>query len=276
MKIRQVCQKTGLSERTIRFYIEKGLIHPHAEEMNERTYYEYSDSDVSMLIQISALRKTRFSIDDILEMQQSPEKTNIILHDHMKKLRADNSDSLEAIKTLERLGSNSYQSITDLGRNINKSAARLTLPAADTQPNFARFDNVTPQEQKQALAGFEAAQRRSYVIGKSIIITIAIVNALACIASSFVEFNLFTIIIQLVLSVALVCGFTWVRYLYASGSALGALMLLYLLFGADGISSLPAFGIIILVAYLAFSIASSVVLFVSKGVSDFLYVQKNG
>ena len=32
MKIKEVCGRTGLTERTVRFYVEKGLAFPRTEE----------------------------------------------------------------------------------------------------------------------------------------------------------------------------------------------------------------------------------------------------
>ena len=37
MKIKEICQKTGLTERTIRYYIERGLIHPIAAPITNLT-----------------------------------------------------------------------------------------------------------------------------------------------------------------------------------------------------------------------------------------------
>ena len=40
MKMKQVCQLTGLTERTIRFYVEKELCAPETRWMDQRKYYD--------------------------------------------------------------------------------------------------------------------------------------------------------------------------------------------------------------------------------------------
>ena len=49
MKIKEVCERTGLTERTVRFYMQKGLIAPKGEWRNGREYSEFSETDVEML-----------------------------------------------------------------------------------------------------------------------------------------------------------------------------------------------------------------------------------
>ena len=82
MKIKDICGKTSRTERTVRFYVEKGLILPAPRYMNDRTYYEYSDGDVSDLLMIAALRKALFPVESILEMKKHPGKTDIIFMEH--------------------------------------------------------------------------------------------------------------------------------------------------------------------------------------------------
>jgi len=51
MKIKEVCRKTDLTERTVRFYIEKGLLQPISSESNNRIYYDFSENDIVKLKQ---------------------------------------------------------------------------------------------------------------------------------------------------------------------------------------------------------------------------------
>jgi DNA-binding transcriptional MerR regulator len=238
--------------------------------------YEFSSDDVDMLAKIAALRKTGFTIDDILRMQNAPEKTNLILKAHIDRLKNDSKCLLEVIGILDNLRSSTFQSVDDLGGAIHKRAGKLPLPAIDIQPNFSRFDNITKDEQQKALSEFEAEQKRSYALGRTIVFAIAGINVTASIASFIVNFNFINLILSIILSGALLLGVSWVRYLFAAGSAIGAVMLLFLLFGDGRISSLPAFSVVILIATFVFSVASCIVLFRSKSVDDFLYVQKNG
>ena len=49
MKPKELSDLTGLKERTIRFYVEQGLLAPTIEQRNGRKYREYSESDVETL-----------------------------------------------------------------------------------------------------------------------------------------------------------------------------------------------------------------------------------
>lgn len=71
MKIREVCDKTGLTERAVRLYLEKGLLCPQSEWRQGRTYTEYRESDVKRLREIAALRSVGFSLEEIGAMRQN-------------------------------------------------------------------------------------------------------------------------------------------------------------------------------------------------------------
>ena len=55
-KIREVCHHTGLTEKTIRFYIEQKLITPKTEAGLHYKSYRFTDRDIQLLQDISALR----------------------------------------------------------------------------------------------------------------------------------------------------------------------------------------------------------------------------
>ena len=58
MRINEACKRTGLSERAIRFYVEKGLLTPKSQVINGRTTTEYSETDIEILREIAALRNS--------------------------------------------------------------------------------------------------------------------------------------------------------------------------------------------------------------------------
>ena len=74
MKISDVCQKTGLTRRAVRFYEEKGLIRPKSEDRNGRNFREYDDEDARRLSAVADLRKLEFSVDEISVMIDAPER----------------------------------------------------------------------------------------------------------------------------------------------------------------------------------------------------------
>ena len=44
MKMKDVCVKTGLTERAVRFYADKDLIHPKKTKVNGRENWEFDEN----------------------------------------------------------------------------------------------------------------------------------------------------------------------------------------------------------------------------------------
>ena len=65
MQIKEVCSRTGLTERTVRFYIEKGLLSPGKSWRNGREYLDFSEGDIRALERIAALRRCFFTLEQI-------------------------------------------------------------------------------------------------------------------------------------------------------------------------------------------------------------------
>ena len=90
MRMKDVCARTGLTDRAVRLYIENGLLQPN-EEINYagRRTIHFSEDDVSTLEAITTLRKADFSIVDIREMQKTPSNIHSILDLHRHKIAED-------------------------------------------------------------------------------------------------------------------------------------------------------------------------------------------
>lgn len=71
MKRSEVEKITGLTRKAILYYEDKGLIRPHKEENN---YRSYSEEDVDRLLQISIYRKLGLSLLEIKNILSTKEK----------------------------------------------------------------------------------------------------------------------------------------------------------------------------------------------------------
>ncbi len=94
MKIKEVSERTKLTERAIRLYIENGLISPSVNESySGRRNVDFSEDDVKRLKNISVLRKAEFSISEIKLMQSQPEKSKDVLREFIdrtnKRIKTD-------------------------------------------------------------------------------------------------------------------------------------------------------------------------------------------
>ena len=63
MRIQEVIRQTGLSRRTIYYYIDQKLITPKADEANG--YHDFSEKDVQKLFLIRKLREAGLPLADI-------------------------------------------------------------------------------------------------------------------------------------------------------------------------------------------------------------------
>ena len=93
MKIKAVCEQTGLTDRTIRYYIEEGLISPfYTENYLGRKNFDFSEADVAMLKDIAILRKFGFSIAEIKQLSQHPEEAVSIIQRLQARKQQDVDD----------------------------------------------------------------------------------------------------------------------------------------------------------------------------------------
>lgn len=80
MKIKEMCELTGLTDKTVRFYIDNGLITPECKENYlGRRSFTFSKQNLSELEDIATLRKAGFSVAQIKEIQNEKEKSREII-----------------------------------------------------------------------------------------------------------------------------------------------------------------------------------------------------
>lgn len=274
MKIKEVCKLTGLTERTIRFYVEEGLINPQSTMMNNRQYREYDQADVAELETIARLRKLFFTLDEIRDMKQQPERLGEILEAYQLKLRSDVEAKAKIVQALELTDIARLSGVDELALALSEVAEGLPLPERDIKPDFGRFDPESKEEREQLVKDFEVRQRRQFQLGRLIVFGIAGLNVLFVLIAAYFQFNIISIVLNIAVSIALCFGVSWVRYLFIFSSALNVLRGLGVLIGAADVLTLPV-GLFI-AALLAYNVASCILLIKNQAVSDFLYAQKHG
>ncbi len=117
MKISDVCAQTGLTDRTIRFYIEKGILSKEAQLINGRRRRDYNEEDVHILKDISVLRDAGFSIQDILDMQNSSDNIRLIVEKRYHALDTElhtYKQSLEALAKIKSREGLSWRKLAEL------------------------------------------------------------------------------------------------------------------------------------------------------------------
>lgn len=73
MRMKAVCEATGLTDRAVRYYIEEGLIAPdYTESYTGRKTFDFTESDIRQLRDIAVLRKFEFTVEEIRTMLHDP------------------------------------------------------------------------------------------------------------------------------------------------------------------------------------------------------------
>lgn len=134
-------------------------------------------------------------------------------------------------------------------------------------------DNLTKKQKRKAIEDYKNGQEKQYKSGEIIVTTIAIFHIILGIISFFIDFNIIALFVRIFKSIALYMGVSWVRYLFVIGAGLSVILSLVVIFPT--ISGFPMWAIIFNIVNLVYNIASCILLFANKGVSEFLYAQKN-
>ena len=176
MKMIDVCRQTELSERTVRYYVQRGLLHPISGEKGERTYMDFSSADVRRLEQVAALRKAGFSIEEILNMIQSPDTIPAIVMDRRHELAQTAQDVKMLLKAFDRLQSRDCRNMETLADTLSRVTASLSLPAQDAEPDFSRFEHISQEERDDALLSFHIRHEKMEKCGRRIILVFMIIQ----------------------------------------------------------------------------------------------------
>ena len=133
MKIKEVIEKTGLTDRAIRLYIENGLVSPSCNENYAgRKNIDFSEDDVESLKNIATLRKAGFSIAEIKLLKLGDVHCRKTLEEFIEKttqrIESDKAvlEKLEAVVTAEEL------TMETICESLNSVTEEKSVPAEDT------------------------------------------------------------------------------------------------------------------------------------------------
>lgn len=133
MKIKNVSKLTGLSDRTIRFYIEQDLISPSFKEnYRGRRSYDFSDADVELLKNISILRRFGFTIVEIKLLSIDSFNSPKILSSIYERKRYQRDMDIDLLNSLERLNDKSEYTLAEIAMKL-KEPSRLLKPAEEEE-----------------------------------------------------------------------------------------------------------------------------------------------
>ena len=143
MRMKEVCERTGLTDRAIRLYMENGLVKPKQESnYMGRCSYTFDEQDVRVLEVIATLRRAEFSIADIAEMQSSPERLPAIVAEHRQRLAEDIATKQQILGSLEQCDAQAQRDCQTLAASISTSASQNSIPKEDSGMRFKDFTTM--------------------------------------------------------------------------------------------------------------------------------------
>ena len=140
MKIKAVCDLTGLTARTVRVYIDEQLIAPEfTENYLGRRSFEFSQSDIAALQNIATLRKYGFSIDEIRNILLNSQASIAIIENVKQRTQIQADEYRERLKALSRVESLKAYSVEELSEILLQGEAELELPVELPKRNAKRI-----------------------------------------------------------------------------------------------------------------------------------------
>ena len=137
MRIKAVCEATGLTDRTVRYYIEEGLLTPEYIEnyMGRRTFI-FCEEDICRLKDIAVLRKFGFSVAEIRQMLSSPGDTLRIVGARRDRKQARIGEEQALLGQLLRLDPDGTYTVRELAAFLSAPVEDMALPAEDGARNI--------------------------------------------------------------------------------------------------------------------------------------------
>lgn len=133
MKMKAVCEATGLTDRTIRYYMEEELISPaYTENYLGRKTFDFSEANIEALNDIAVLRKFGFSIPEIRQMLLNPEEIPRIVNELRERKQAHIDEETQLLQALSRLNTAYSYTVPELADHLSEPVVNTPLPAEDT------------------------------------------------------------------------------------------------------------------------------------------------
>lgn len=122
LRIKEVCKKTGLTDKAIRVYINSGLLNPnYTENYAGRKNFDFSDEDVEVLKRISLLRRYNFSLNGIKELIYNEKSIDEILQNQIEITKTNALESTFVLTNLNNAFEKEPQSIIELCDILNEN-----------------------------------------------------------------------------------------------------------------------------------------------------------
>ncbi len=132
MKIKEVIEKTGLTDRAIRLYIDEGLVVPSiGESYSGRKSIEFSQEDVERLKNVAMLRKAGFSIADIKRIVTDKSAIKGVVGNFIEQTEGDISRKTEIIERLKGISFDEEVTLETICKSLSETVEKKKVPKED-------------------------------------------------------------------------------------------------------------------------------------------------
>lgn len=149
MKMKEILEKSGLTERAVRLYVQRGLLTPKTSWKNGRDYLEFSCADLQRLKEIGLLRRMGFSLEQIAQMIRVPQQIPGLLQVHLRQLRESSREVTRAAELLEPLQESVYSSLSEFVQRLSQAQFQKELPIRELELRFGEQDGLGEEERQQ-------------------------------------------------------------------------------------------------------------------------------
>ncbi len=140
MKIKELSKKLNVSQKTIRYYEQCGLISPLKEQKMGRNFRDYDEKTVEQLQIIVELRKLRFAIEEIQEMFERPDAIEEICRHHRNEMEKEIGVMTGICRLLDEISYEQIDSGKKLTEEIERRRKEMILDESFTDYDLSKFD----------------------------------------------------------------------------------------------------------------------------------------
>lgn len=139
MKIKSVCELTGLTDRTIRYYIEEKLISPlYTENYLGRKTYNFSEKEIKELNDIAVLRKFDFTLEEIKAVINDAETSKEILSNVKDRTEQTVLDGQSKLSVLSQISTEKAYTVAELAEELSKASPDLPVHKEAIKTNILK------------------------------------------------------------------------------------------------------------------------------------------
>lgn len=132
MKMKEVIEKTGLTDRAIRLYIDEGLALPNIEESySGRKSIDFSEGDVERLKNVALLRKAGFSIAEIKRLIDDETAAKDVVEKFIAETEKNIAEETEIVERLKKISFDEDVTLETICKALLATVEKNAVPNED-------------------------------------------------------------------------------------------------------------------------------------------------